>query len=240
MDIKLRNSEAKRLRDSFYELLQDFTTFPAASNFFLVNIQNLPENLTEEYVNKTGLRANTNGPIGLDKSKDVFKKLINGYMFLVDGVDLTVEKAFAASESNNSGINGLLPVGPFMTGRRYPDTDLNIQFSESNISFVDSIIRPWIQLYSVYGDLEDINLRTDVTVFFLSKQQITSRKSFSSVLFGSPGADAPVVRKIYEYKNCIPYEIQSANQAQYTDQMDLKSVSTSWRFSKYDVITPYT
>ena len=36
----LQNLQVPNLRQKFYELLTDFATFPAAQNFFLVNIKN--------------------------------------------------------------------------------------------------------------------------------------------------------------------------------------------------------
>ena len=238
MDIKLQSSEAKDLRNSFYELLQEFPTFPAATNFFLVNIKNIPGAITEENIKGLGIRP-FNNPIGIEKNKSVFKRLFDGYMFLVSGVNLTSETL----EVRNRGrlINGYLPVGPFNEAKLYPDNDLDIGFQETNISVVDGIFRPWIQLYSVYGNMSPPNLTTDIEVYFISKQQITSRKtSFSSTLFGSAGSDSPVIRKIYKYKDCIPYAIKSAQVAEYNGDIDIGSVTVTWRFSRYDVITPYT
>jgi hypothetical protein len=124
-----------------------------------------------------------------------------------------------------------------MMEREYPDDDLEIQFSETNISFVDTVIRPWIQLYSVYGNL-DKSLTTDIDIFFIAKEQLTSRKtSLKSVFFGDSGG-APVVRKIYKYRDCIPYNIVENMTAQYDGESDIGSANTAWRFSTYDVITP--
>ena len=65
--------------------------------------------------------------------------------------------------------------------REYPDTDLEIQFSESNISFVDTIIRPWVQMYSIHGNFDDIYLTSlerpfDRGDLFLSQYVISVTK----------------------------------------------------------------
>ena len=156
-------------------------------------------------------------------------------MQLATGVDLTTE---GLSVSNKGKlINGYLPVGPFVDSRDYPDTELQIQFSETNISFVDAIIRPWVQLYSIYGNFDDVDLTTDITIYFIAKEQLTTRNTFKSILFGSSGG-APVIRKYYVYKDCIPFNILSANVAEYTSDTKIGSIGTKWRFSTYDVITP--
>jgi len=57
------------------------------------------------------------------------------------------------------------------------------------------------------------------------------------MLFGSSGG-SPVIRKYYIYKDCIPYNILSANVAEYSNDTKIGSIGTKWRFSTYDVITP--
>ena len=235
MSVKLPSLDKQNLRESFFELLQDFPTYPAARNFFLVKLNSLPAALTD--ANQKNLGITRNSP-GIDKAKSVYEKYITGneYMYLATGIDLTTETLGV----NNKGEypNGLLPVGPFMEQREYPDNDLDIAFSESNISFIDTIIRPWIQLYSVHGNFDDLDLTTDVDIYFIAKEQLTTRKkTFGSVLFGTSGG-SPVVRKIYKYRDCIPYNIVDASVAQYESEQDIGSVAVKWRFSTYDVITP--
>ena len=236
MGVSLPSVEKHNLRESFFELLKNFSTFPASQNLFLVKIDHLPPALTDENQKKLGVTPSVQ-PLGIDQARTVYEKYITGneFMYLASGVDLTTDKLSVSNKGKL--INGYLPVGPFVDRRDYPDTDLEIQFYETNVSFVDTIIRPWIQLYSVYGNFDDLDLTTTVTVYFIAKEQLTTRKTFKSMLFGTSGG-APVVRKIYSYKDCIPYNIVSANVAEYKEDTDIGSVATRWRFSTYDVITP--
>jgi len=248
----LQSSNVRDLRQKFYELLTDFATFPAAQNFFLVNFASLPNSvLNEKEVNKLGIRPGNAFKTGLDFAKNyIFEPFFGGghsWMFLATGVDLTTE----TTTVNNKGtlINGLLPVGPFMESREYPDNDLDIQFSETNISIIDSIFRSWIQLYSVYGNIGEPMLSTDVSIYFLSKQKshlknnppsvnpIENHPGFSSNKFYEHNSP-PLVTKIYTYKDCIPYTIKSANVGQYNGDVEIGSVAVGFRFSKYDVHIP--
>ncbi|MAH47297.1 hypothetical protein CMI37_15840 [Candidatus Pacearchaeota archaeon] len=235
MGVKLPSLEKRNLRESFFELLKDFSTFPASRNLFLVKLYNLPKALTDENQKKLGITLNSQK---IDKARSVYEKYITGneYMYLANGIDLTTE-TLGVENRGEEYPNGLLPVGPFMDQKQYPDNDLDIQFSETNISFVDTIIRPWIQLYSVHGNFSDLDLTTNIDIYFIAKEQLTTRKTFSSALFGSSGG-APVVRKIYKYRDCIPYNIVDANVVQYDSDTDIGSVAVKWRFSTYDVITP--
>ena len=256
--LQLESSGVTDLRQKFYELLLQFSTFPAAQNFFLVQIHGLPGYVLEANVDELGLRPGTGQSTGLNLAKkQVFEPFFGGgnnWMFLATGVDLTTE----TTSVNNKGtlINGLLPVGPFMESREYPDNNLDIQFSETNISIIDTLFRSWIQLYSVYGNI-NVPLSTDVTIYFIAKQKSSLRDSPISTQPIGPGnstmeaaaeADAsqaglsnnisPVVTKIYTYKDCIPYVIKSANVGQYDGDVQLGSVAVGWRFSKYDVRIP--
>ena len=47
-----------------------------------------------------------------------------------------------------------------------------------------------------------------------------------------------ILGSIYKYRDCIPYNIVSANTAEYKAETDIGSIATKWRFSTYDVITP--
>ena len=81
----LVSSNASNLRESFYELLQNFSTFPAAQNFFLVNIDTLPSAITENNINKLGVRTGTTSS-GLDTVTTTFQPYFGGgnnWMFLV-------------------------------------------------------------------------------------------------------------------------------------------------------------
>jgi hypothetical protein len=101
---------------------------------------------------------------------------------------------------------------------------------------VDTIIRPWIQLYSVHGNFSDLDLTTNIDIYFIAKEQLTTRFILEQIASSSDGS--PVVRKIYKYRDCIPYNIIDANVAQYDSDTDIGSVAVKWRFSTYDVITP--
>ena len=172
--LQLESSGVTDLRQKFYELLLQFSTFPAAQNFFLVQIHGLPGYVLEANVDELGLRPGTGQSTGLNLAKkQVFEPFFGGgnnWMFLATGVDLTTE----TTSVNNKGtlINGLLPVGPFMESREFPDNDLSIQFSETNVSIIDSIFRSWVQLYSVYGNMGDVPLSTDVSIYFISNKPI--------------------------------------------------------------------
>ena len=48
MSVSLPSLEKQNLRESFFELLKDFSTFPASQNLFLVKIDSIPAAITDE------------------------------------------------------------------------------------------------------------------------------------------------------------------------------------------------
>jgi len=246
MDVQPPSSNVGELVTKFYQLLTRYETFPAAKNFFLVKIESVPSTITDDNIRKLGFgQINARG---IDMVKSQFEPLISGneYTLIATGVDTNTEKTNTESQSEKYK-NGLLPTGPYTTGHEYNDTDLDIQFLETNISFLDGVIRPWIQLYSVYGNMQlnegDPKLTTNIDIFFISKQLPKLEAQINKeMLRDYHDTDAygiePVIRKTYKYYDCIPHEITSAGVSEYTGDIDIGSIATKWRFSKFDVITP--
>jgi len=228
----------------FYQLLTRYETFPAAKNFFGVQINDIPTAITDDHVKELGFGRTDSR--GIHAVKPQFESMIgsgNTHMLIATGVDLNTEKTTVTSQSEPYK-NGLLPTGPYTTGHEYGDQDLDIQFLETNISFIDGIIRPWIQLYSTYGNmqlnLDEPKLSTNIDVIFTSRQLPEYLQyGVADYIYNQPtDTSHPVIRKIYKYYNCIPHEITSANVNEYTGDFETGSISTKWRFSRYDVITP--
>ena len=233
MDVDSPIFDVGPIVQKFYQLLTRYETFPAAKNFFGVQINHIPTAINDDHVRELGFGRSSDR--GIHAVKPQFQSMIgsgNTHMLIATGVDLNTEKTTVTSQSEPYK-NGLLPTGPYTTGHEYGDQDLDIQFLETNISFIDGIIRPWIQLYSTYGNMQlnpdEPKLSTNIDVIFTSRQ-----------LPDYLQADTlhPVIRKIYKYYDCIPHEITSANVNEYKGDFETGSISTKWRFSRYDVITP--
>ena len=59
MSVKLPSIEKQNLRESFFELLKDFSTFPASQNLFLVKIDSIPAAITDENQKELGITPST-------------------------------------------------------------------------------------------------------------------------------------------------------------------------------------
>jgi len=102
---------------------------------------------------------------------------------------------------------------------------LVIEFRETNTSFIDTVIRPWIILAShrglvsrAPGDLK--NIKSDITITQLG---LEGRSTASSI------------RKQFRFYNCVPYQSQPQNATYDTDQGSVPPIDTSWVYSHYSM-----
>ena len=93
---------------------------------------------------------------------------------------------------------------------------INIDFLETNLDFVDGIIRPWIITASYNGLIE------------LDKSQ--SIKADLEMVQYTKGASRPV-RKVHSFFNCVPYSVQS-NSLDYDSERVIKR-TVGWIYNHY-------
>ena len=93
---------------------------------------------------------------------------------------------------------------------------INIDFLETNLDFVDGIIRPWIITASYNGLIE------------LDKSQ--SIKADLEVVQYTKGASRPV-RKVHSFINCVPFSVQS-NSLDYDAERVIKR-TVGWIYNHY-------
>lgn len=121
-------------------------------------------------------------------------------------------------------------IGGLYTDRRADLQTMTLQFLETNTSFNDFVIRPWIILGSHLGlvarpndvpengDIDPRNIKTNITVIQLAK---TYQKRSS------------VERKVFRFYNCIPISLENSNLATNASQAQL--MSTQWHYTHYTV-----
>ena len=118
----------------------------------------------------------------------------------------------------DAGNNGLEYAGytaPATSNIRSKYSKLNITFVETNASFVDFVIKPWLILSSYYGMVarspeSPKNVKCSwCDVCMLARSGV-----------GSP----PSIRKIYRFTNLVPVNIQGEQYSYMTDDMKYSQV----------------
>lgn len=167
---------------------------------------------------------------------------------LIHGVNIPGEQlGFGYQGPKDRG--GLLPVA-FQQPRLEPQ-ELTMSVYEGNLSFVDTVIRPWIILTGHLGQIsrdakDDANIKCDITITQFAKtigremtKTVTGRSST-----GTPGVNTQagdgvqpstlIVRKQFQFYNACPVRMESSDLTYGGDQgVMLRNIT--WMYSHYSV-----
>lgn len=141
--------------------------------------------------------------------------LATGIDFISDGI-----ASKRVSIENSAGYLG----GIVTTGRSELD-GLRISFLETNISYVDTAIRPWM-----------INVAADSLVAYNRRDSLRLRSDIVCSLYALTGpGKAPIKRKTYYFYNAFPTSIPGEK---YISNGDSAIISTtvSFTYSHYSII----
>lgn len=146
---------------------------------------------------------------------------INGCIF-AQGVNIpddTLQTAVAPIDNNRGFIPGRI------SGNRDAFAPLTLEFRETNTSFIDSVIRPWVILASHAGlvarddnNKPELDPRCNITI-------VQYTRSFQGV--------SQIPRKVWHYYNCVPTGVSSRNLTYDAESME--QYQTTWTYSHYGV-----
>ena len=183
--------------------------------------------------NVDGLLANIGANTVLDKSSFKTNPDIQHILFgeqtqpNIDGLGLfCVQKAnipaenFVPSEAGAEGMMGFIKGNA--GGDRFSGNarTLGLEFLETNIDFIDGIIRPWIITASYQGLLArspQYSIKADIDIVQFTRS--------------TNGMVRPV-RKMHHFSNCAPIGLENV-QLSYA-QEDVNVRTTNWTFTNYE------
>lgn len=153
----------------------------------------------------------------------------NGFLF-VSGITLPVE----AVSTTRAGMTDFFSehsaglISGIVAQSRQQQGPIDIAFLETNKSFIDFVIRPWITLVSHYGLLA--RRKVFNTNYPTGKDLV--KTTVEAVFFDStkPGT----IRKYYRFKDCAPISIAAGTSYDYSTA-SVNIIKTSWAYSKYDI-----
>lgn len=203
MSIKIKGYKTS-IHEAFYGTLTDSSDSLALSQLWVCAIDkkvltkiatritsDLPEYETKEWVSAGTLtfdKSSKSGWITIDPienatggAMDVFL-WISGISFIGDGIS-----------SSRVGVQQSGASKGLISENRNEFTTAKITFLESNVSFVDGILRPWSVLVG-YKSLKDPELRCNIELFALEKTGLTT--SFK-------------IRKSILLRNAVPVSIDA-------------------------------
>tara|TARA_R100000808_G_C2155553_1_gene168640 strand:- start:36365 stop:37741 length:1377 start_codon:yes stop_codon:yes gene_type:complete len=128
--------------------------------------------------------------------------------------------------------------------QRNPFGSLNVEFLETNVSFVDFLIRPWVIQTSHYGlvarPVADLDIKTDMFLLNFGRMGVDPA-SHHAAGGGDPGQMANVrgfvLRKMFHFKDCFPINVANERYS-YTPEGGPDRRDVEFVFTRYQAILP--
>ena len=215
-------------RDHFLNQLESWNTSIPTESQWVVLIERLPKNLNTNIIQGLEYTDASKKGWAIDQAVGTLNtypmQRVMGCL-LAQGVSLPTESyttEFVHPENHRGFLPGLIAKD------RENMSQLTIKFLETNTSFTDFVIRPWIILGAHYGftarnpDIRgeaDKNVKTTITVL-----QYT--RTIQSV--------AMIPRKIWTFYNCAPVMVEGGS-LDYSSDLSCPVQTTKWVYSHYTV-----
>ena len=216
-------------RDYFLVQMESwFTAIPNTTQWIIV-IDNYPRALRTNIIQ--GLERTDGGKKGFDITAAAtilnsfpLQKIV-GCLF-AHAITIPTEQ-FAINTTSVANNRGFLP-GILGGGRETEFPSLVIDFRETNTSFIDFVLRPWVILGSHYG----MTARPGVIAGFKDLKNMKVNMTLLEYTRTYNGISM-IPRKVFNFYNCMPYQV-SEQSLDYTEEK-LTTYSTRWTFTNYTV-----
>ena len=231
-------------RDNFFQILEQWESSMILQSMWMVFFK-IPGIVTDQTMKRYGEfivdQGNSIDRAKTGLSKDLFMNTM-GCAFCqavtIPAEQGSVEHAGGAGE----GSRGFL-AGPVHKGRSQYGA-LSMEFLETNVSFVDFLIRPWMILGTHRGLIANSQapITTDMVLVNLARAGVEYPENWHQ----DPKTDSKkqppnkrgfVPRKIWIFEKCIPVNISSETYSTDADTSPGRK-DTEWYFKRYQVILP--
>jgi len=216
-------------RDRFLNSLDQWNTSIPLNTQFIVLIDNFPLGLTtnvlqnlEPIVQRTGFDINLPKATLTNYKNQAIVGCIftNGFNIGDDSLD----SAAATIENNRGFIQGTI----LKDRSDFASNKFTLSLRETNSSFVDFVIRPWVIMASHFGMVardksNPAELIKDPKVNLTVVQYTRSDKGLSQI-----------PRKTWRFYNCVPTSV-STRDYQYGEGEDVKNFDTTWVYDRYEI-----
>jgi len=215
-------------RDYFLTQMESWFTAIPMSTQWIVLIDNYPPGLKTSLIQGLERTDGSKQGFDIDGAKNILTSFplqkVIGCLFAssvtIPNEGFTVESAHV--ENNR----GFLP-GVIAGGRNAEAPILDLQFRETNTSFIDFVIRPWVILASHYGFVarnpdDSAEALKNMKVNIHIMQMTRTRAGVSQI-----------PRKIWNFYNCVPFTVNEET-LEYTEEK-ATYFNTRWTYSNYTV-----
>lgn len=190
-------------RDLFLQSLESWISAPSMSTQWVVLFDAFPKTLNQAILqnleNISGDKGGWNIDIAVDSLGNYFFQRLIGCLFAQE-FQTPDQRLISYNEQSKRGFMG----AQIARDRRVVEP-LELSFLETNLSFVDAMIRPWTILASHKGMVarpDDESIKTNIHIY-----QYTRTNQFLS----------QIPRKIWSFYDCVPVGV-SGSQYSYSNE----------------------
>tara|TARA_R110000851_G_scaffold254244_1_gene406713 strand:+ start:721 stop:1599 length:879 start_codon:yes stop_codon:yes gene_type:complete len=217
-------------RDHFLNMLETWSASIPNKFLWLVWIDEFPQLLTTDVIRSYEKNGKTGEAWNIKRNVKTLTALhyqtIQGCIF-AQGVNIPGEQ-YSTAYAEIPNTRGLVPV--VYGDTRAAPQELTIEFRETNTSFTDFLIRPWLILSSHLGMVarpgdqpergqkDPKNIKTRIRVVQLGKT-VAGRSS--------------IQRKIFTFHDCVPTKLNNSSLTYDGDEVQV--YDTTWAYRNYTV-----
>jgi hypothetical protein len=217
------------VRDYFLTQMESwFTSIPMATQWIVV-IDRYPPALRTSIIQSLERTDGSKKGFNIDSAANILKSFplqkVIGCLF-AQGATIPTEQ-FSPESISIPNNRGFLP-GVLGGARNAEPPTLVLDFLETNTSFIDFVIRPWVILGSHFGMVArpgDRNGLRDAKNMKVNMTILNYTRTLQNI--------SMIPRKVWTFYNCMPFNVAEQNFEYETEQKTV--YSTRWTYSNYTV-----
>jgi hypothetical protein len=230
MGFNIQGTPLISTRDYFLTQLESWITSIPLQSQWIVLIQPFPACINTEILQGLEYTGGDYKNYNIDNARNIlasfpFQK-VNGCLFAqsvtIPQEELNISRA---SVENN---RGFLP-GILSNGRSLYNNRLTIEFLETNTSFSDFVIRPWVIASEHFGFVareNDTPYSRDIRNVKSTVYVLEYSRTYQNV--------SMIPKKVWTFFNCAPISVNSYNLT-YNEPNEAPKIRTDWTFTNYAV-----
>lgn len=215
-------------RDYFLTQMESWFTAIPMSTQWIVLFDKYPPGLKTSIIQGLERTDGSKSGFDIDTSKNILTSYpLQNVIGCIFASSVTVpNESYDIEQASVENNRGFLP-GILAGGRKREAPVIDLQFRETNTSFIDFVIRPWIILASHHGFVarnpnDPIEALKNMKVNMHIMQYTRTRAGVSQM-----------PRKVWNFYNCVPFNINEET-LEYTEEK-LVNYNTRWTYSNYTV-----
>jgi hypothetical protein len=217
------------VRDYFLAQMDSwFTAIPMATQWVIL-IDQYPQGLNTSLIQGLERIDGSKQGFDIDNAKNILTNFaLNKVIGCLFAANVTVpNEAFNVESAYVDNNRGFLP-GVLGGARNHEAPVLEIGFRETNTSFIDFVVRPWVILGAHFGMVArpgDVNGSRDPKNMKCNMHLFQYTRSRAGV--------SMIPRKIWNFYNCMPFTVNEES-LEYTEEK-MTVYNTRWTYSNYTV-----